>query len=81
LSDQAITHSGRVLTVAPKQCLGNGSFQPCENWLASLHLRQYVSYQPASRFWPLQWVETAIYLAAAAGLGLLGIWLVQRRRS
>lgn len=81
LSDQAITRSGRVLTVVPKQCLGGGSFQPCNNWLDSLRLRQLVTYQPASRFWPLQWLEAAIYLAAAGFLGWICIWLIHRRRS
>lgn len=81
LSNQAITRSGQVLRVAPKQCLSNGSFRPCENWLASLHLRQYVTYQPASRFWPLQWAETAVYLALAGGLSWISIVLVRRRRS
>jgi hypothetical protein len=45
-----------------------------------MHLRQLATYQPASRFWRLQWRETGIYLALAALLGWLCVWQVQRRR-
>ena len=37
-----------------------------------------VSYQPASRYWPLQWYELAIFLAAALILGGLALWRVRR---
>jgi hypothetical protein len=33
-----------------------------------------------SRFWPLQWMETAIYLVLAAGLGWICAWQVRRKR-
>jgi ABC-type transport system involved in multi-copper enzyme maturation permease subunit len=83
LSNQTITPSGQAFTgPATAACTGNSSTQQtCANWLDSLHLRQLISYQPAGRFWPLQWLETAIYLVLAAGLGLLCVWQVRRRRS
>jgi hypothetical protein len=37
-----------------------------------------VSYQPASRYWPLQWYELALFLAAALILGGLALWTVRR---
>jgi ABC-2 family transporter len=40
---------------------------------------EVVTYQPASRYWPLQWYELAIYLAAAVLLAGLCIWRVRRR--
>jgi hypothetical protein len=46
-----------------------------------MHLRQSVTYQPASRFWPLQWIETGIYLVLAAGLGWVCVSQVRRRRT
>lgn len=52
----------------------------CRSALAALHLRQSVSYQPASRFWPLQWIETGMYLVLAAGLGGLCVAQVRRKR-
>ncbi|MGO8960218.1 MAG: ABC transporter permease [Streptosporangiaceae bacterium] len=81
LSDQTITPSGAVFTgPATEACLGN-SAQACSGWLAGKHLRQLVTYQPASRFWPLQWIETAIYLVLATGLSWLCIWQIRRRQS
>jgi len=82
LSNQTITTSGDVFTgPAPAACTGNGSPQGCNNWLNSLHLRQLITYQPASRFWPLQWIEAGIYLILAAGLGWICAWQVRRRRA
>ena len=49
--------------------------------MESLHLRQTVTYQPASRYWPLQWYETGIYLALALALAGLSLWWIRRDRS
>jgi len=81
LSNQTITPSGQLFTgPAGPACLGNGTQDACTSWINSLHLRQQVSYQPASRFWPLQFIETGIYLVLAAGLGWLCVWRVRSRR-
>ena len=40
-----------------------------------------VAYQPASRYWALQWYETAIFLGAALLLAGVCIWSVRRRRT
>jgi hypothetical protein len=46
----------------------------------ALHgLHEFAVYQPASRFWALQGVETTIFLGLAAGLVALSVWAVQRR--
>jgi ABC-type transport system involved in multi-copper enzyme maturation permease subunit len=47
----------------------------CLGQLSDLGLHQRVVYHPASQFWPLQLVETAIYLGGAALLG----WFCFRR--
>ena len=39
---------------------------------------EVVSYQPASRYWPLQWYELAIFLAAAVVLTGVCVWRVRR---
>lgn len=39
---------------------------------------EVVTYQPASRYWPLQWYELAIFLAAATMLAGLCAWRVRR---
>jgi len=42
-----------------------------------LHLR--VTYQPGTRYWAFQGIEAAIYLALAAALFGLAVWVVRRR--
>jgi hypothetical protein len=38
-----------------------------------------VAYQPASRFWPFQWAEMGIFLAAALALCGLTYWWLRRQ--
>jgi hypothetical protein len=83
LSNQTITPSGRVFDGPPAPvCMSNSApLQACANWVNSLHLRQLITYQPESRFWPLQGAETGIYLILATGLGALCTWQIRRRRA
>lgn len=52
--------------------------QACYARLARLGYRQQVSYQPQSRFWPLQADEMALYLTLAAALAGVCAWRVRR---
>jgi hypothetical protein len=54
------------------------SFLPCLHAL-SHHVQLQVAYQPASDYWPLQGLETGIFLAA--GLALVGatVWRIGQR--
>jgi ABC-2 family transporter protein len=83
LSNTTVTAAGHVFTGPPPAACTSPTApaSACTNWLGTQHLRQVVTYQPASRFWPLQWAETAIYLAASAGLGGICIWRIRRRRA
>jgi len=47
--------------------------------IASAGFRQFVSYQPISRYWAFQSIETAIFLVLAAALVALGFAVVRRR--
>jgi hypothetical protein len=47
--------------------------------IASAGFRQFTSYQPISRYWAFQSIETAIFLALAAALVALGVAVVRRR--
>jgi hypothetical protein len=40
---------------------------------------QLTTYQPASQFWPFQWIEGGWLLALSLLLIATGIWLVRRR--
>jgi hypothetical protein len=42
-------------------------------------MREFLTYQPISHFWALQWTELAIFLAAAVALSGFCIWWVRRR--
>ena len=55
--------------------------QACNGYIESLHLRQTVTYQPASRYWVIQLVETAIYLALALALAGFCFWWIRGNRS
>jgi hypothetical protein len=84
-SDIIMTSAGPEFTTLPKPCLPTAGSRinplECKRTLAAMHLRQSVTYQPASRFWPLQWIETGIYLVLAAGLGWICVWQARRRRT
>jgi ABC-type transport system involved in multi-copper enzyme maturation permease subunit len=47
--------------------------------LTSHDYTQWTSYQPATRFWPFQWIEAGWLLALSALLIAATIWLVRRR--
>jgi hypothetical protein len=80
LSNQTVTPAGHVFTgPATSACL-NGSQQQCNAWLASKHLLQRVTYQPTSRFWTLQWYETATFLLLALALVAFCAWRIRGRR-
>jgi hypothetical protein len=55
----------KTLTIA--QCLSQHGY----TWLTS--------YQPASRFWPFQWIEGGWLLALSVLLIVATVWLVRRR--
>ena len=80
LSSYSVTPNGKTfyLPGTPSSVCAKGSPAQCDAWIASHHLTQVVEYQPASNFWPLQWIETAVLLIAAAGLGGVATWRTRR---
>jgi hypothetical protein len=91
LSNRTLDPSGNAVTSMPAwfaQCVpppstdgtaGNGAakadLQACFTRLAAEGYRQQIVYQPASRFWSLQWAETGVFL----GLSGLLAWYAFRR--
>jgi hypothetical protein len=53
----------------------NAAVQEC---IDRLGLREVVTYQPMSRYWPLQWDETLIFIGLAIVLAGLCFWRVPR---
>jgi hypothetical protein len=82
LTVHPIKTNGQVFTgPAPQSCLSNTtSFNACSAAVGRLHLRQVVTYQPASRFWTFQWYETGIFLLLAVSLTGFCFWWIRRRR-
>jgi ABC-2 family transporter protein len=93
LSSQIVDKAGHVptaqslrsflQTACPNSVANPGNeeaFQACLNRLsARFHLA--LTYQPASRYWPLQGFETAIFLGLALILVGFCFWWVRRRLS
>ncbi len=83
LSNQTITPTGDVFTgpANPQYCAANQPPQGCEEWVATLGLRQDLTYHPADHFWSLQWIESGLFLATAALLTGFCFWWIRRRRA
>ena len=91
LSNKTVDASGHEITALPSwfgDCLppptsaGPGKapdIRGCLVRLGDLGYRQLVVYQPASRFWPLQWAETALFLALSGLLTWFCFWWTRRR--
>jgi ABC-type transport system involved in multi-copper enzyme maturation permease subunit len=83
-SSQLTAPDGRASASEPAGPCGPSSpaaAQACNDYIESLHLRQTVTYQPASRYWAFQWAETAIYLALALALAGFSFWWINRNRT
>ena len=84
LSSGAISAAGRPVTNLPAACqaafsgLKPTSPGPC---MESRGIREAITYEPASRYWPLQWIETAIFMALALALAGFCFWRLGRRRT
>jgi hypothetical protein len=57
----------------------DASFQIAERYLVQHGYTLWTRYQPASRFWPFQWIESGWLLALSLLLVAATIWLVRRR--
>jgi hypothetical protein len=79
ISNQTITPDGHVFVLPVTPACQSGTEQACDAWLAGRHLRQRITYQPASRYWAFQWYETAIFLALAVMLAGLCVWRIRRQ--
>ncbi|MER6663087.1 ABC transporter permease [Amycolatopsis japonica] len=75
------TSSGPCSPSAPPGGRGTGA-DPMDLCLAEINrlgYRQHVIYHPPTRFWPFQWIESALYLALALGLAGFCFWWIRRR--
>ncbi len=84
ISSGAINAAGRPVSNLPAACqaasagLKPTSPGPC---MESHGFREAITYEPASRYWPLQWIETGIFLVLALALAGFCFWRLSRRRT
>jgi hypothetical protein len=57
----------------------NANLNPVLSCMAAHGYRGYVTYQPPSRFWAFQGIETGIFVALAAALLGVTFWVLRRR--
>jgi hypothetical protein len=83
LSSGAINHAGQTVTNLPVACqasvLGLKPSSPSQ-CMESHGFREAITYEPANRYWPLQWIETGIFLVLALALAGFCFWRLGRRR-
>jgi hypothetical protein len=82
LSSKIVGSSGWPVRIpAYPACMSGSSnaMHACLAWIGGLHLRQVVTYEPASRFWEFQWTETAMFVAAAVALAGFCTWRIRAR--
>jgi hypothetical protein len=49
--------------------------------LAPFNLHESVTYQPPSHYWPLQWIETGMFLVVGGALAGTCFWWIRRRQN
>jgi hypothetical protein len=82
LSSQAVNAAGHAVRHVPRSCLSafNGSPSAFLHCLAGHGIKVAVTYQPGSRYWAFQCIETGIFLAMAAALACFCYRRLSRRR-
>jgi len=74
-----VSISAQALPATCRGLLANGRPQQITSCIDAHGYRQYLTYQPASHYWPFQFIETGIFVALA--IVLVGVtFLVIRRR-
>ncbi len=83
LSSGAINAAGQTVNTLPAACQAAFSgLKPSSSPSACMEsrgFREAITYELASRYWPLQWIETGIFLALALALAGFCFWRLGRR--
>ncbi|MFY9928970.1 MAG: ABC transporter permease [Streptosporangiaceae bacterium] len=84
ISSEAINAAGQPVSNLPVACqAAMAGLKPASpsQCMQSLGFREAITYEPGSRYWPLQWIETGIFLALALALAGFCFWQLGRRRT
>jgi len=79
---QTVTLNGHEVSNAvqgPGPCAGTGSRSQMDTCMSDLGYRMVTKYQPANRYWPFQFIESAIFVGLAAVLIAVCVIVVRRR--
>ena len=83
VSSGAVNAAGQPVSAIPAACglpsVGKGASSNAGACMARRGIREDITYQPASRYRPFQWIETGIYLALAPALAGFCFWRLGRR--
>jgi ABC-2 family transporter protein len=89
-SSQALNPAGQPVSTIPAACnnppaapgdKGGASAITPAQCMQERGYRESISYLPTSRYWTLQGIETAIFLALALALAWFSFWRLGRRRT
>ena len=85
ISSGAINPAGQTVNTLPAACQAAFSgLKPSSSPSACMEsrgIREAITYEPASRYWPLQGIETGIFGALALALAGFCFWRLGRRRT
>jgi hypothetical protein len=79
LHSDFVAHTATPSRAVGDACFSQGNFEAVAHCMAKAGFLEDIVYQPASRFWALQGIEAAIFVAAAAALLALTAWWIRRR--
>lgn len=80
--DVEVVGNGFPVSAVPAECMTHSGPHPTQNVLSCLAnhgYAQYVTYQPATRYWPFQFIEAGIFVALAAALIGVTFAIINRR--
>ena len=81
LNDTLVDTAGRQITAGREDLAvlhaQHAGIDP-QTYLVTLGWKRLVAYQPAGRFWTLQFIEAGIFVALAAVVIVATLWLVRR---
>ncbi|HXR11338.1 MAG TPA: hypothetical protein VN770_03515 [Gaiellaceae bacterium] len=81
LSDTLVDTAGRRVTAGREDLAvlhaQHAGIDP-QTYLVTLGWKRVVAYQPAGRFWTFQLIEAGLFVALAAAVVLVTLWLVRR---
>jgi hypothetical protein len=83
ISSGAINAAGQPVSTVPAACVPPPPAKPPDpgRCLGSRGIRETITYQPASRYWPFQWIETGLFLVLALALAGACFWRLGRHRT